>query len=407
MKRLRFVEFSMETVTPLLSQGAEAEPEVRPPTFRGIMRYWLRALLNGFVAGDLKKLCSLESMVFGSTSLASPVAVRIRGDFNAEPLPPEPPAGLHYLLWSAYAQRLEMIKPGERFVLRLQEYPLQLRPFTGEGKEFTADFIFSLACASLWLLARLGSVGLRARRGAGCLMVLNHPAGWPEELPSPVSRAETPQALAEELAQGLTSLRSWVGLPSPDELPTPVELSTLHPQTCQIYVLDATFPSWQDAMSRIGEAFRSFRLRYESDYSLIRSILTGGKALAQCVQRAIFGLPLNFFFSSIYKQELQKGLSPRDARRKASARVVPSQGQRRASPLFIRFTRLADEAGSYVSLFILFRSRFLPVETLQIRPADRSLPPLTVAAPSDYSLIEDWFSYLEREIAPLIPVNFK
>jgi CRISPR-associated protein Cmr1 len=49
---------TLETVTPLFLGGAEAQdrnkpPELRPPAFRGALRYWLQAVL-GSVAGGRK-----------------------------------------------------------------------------------------------------------------------------------------------------------------------------------------------------------------------------------------------------------------------------------------------------------------------------------------------------------------
>jgi CRISPR-associated protein Cmr1 len=39
------ITVKLETVTPLFLGGADprGEPELRPPAFRGAMRYWLRA----------------------------------------------------------------------------------------------------------------------------------------------------------------------------------------------------------------------------------------------------------------------------------------------------------------------------------------------------------------------------
>jgi len=44
------ITVKLETVNPLFLGGAEPRsepPELRPPAFRGAMRYWLRAALGG------------------------------------------------------------------------------------------------------------------------------------------------------------------------------------------------------------------------------------------------------------------------------------------------------------------------------------------------------------------------
>lgn len=47
MPALRFLDLELQTVTPLMTGGAFYQAELRPPSFRGVMRYWLRALLGG------------------------------------------------------------------------------------------------------------------------------------------------------------------------------------------------------------------------------------------------------------------------------------------------------------------------------------------------------------------------
>jgi CRISPR-associated protein Cmr1 len=44
---------TLETVTPVFLGGADPRgaPELRPPAFRGAMRYWLRAALGGVIWG--------------------------------------------------------------------------------------------------------------------------------------------------------------------------------------------------------------------------------------------------------------------------------------------------------------------------------------------------------------------
>lgn len=407
MHALRSLDFDLETFTPLISGGADMQAELRPPSFRGLMRFWLRALLNGLLEGDLDRLRRAEAAIFGSARHSSSIVLRlIRGDVAVGRLPHHPPPGMQYLLWAAYISRRTMIPPGERFTLRLQTRPLLRRPPFFDDQVLDEEMTFNLALASFWLMVRLGTVGFRQRRGAGTIRVLDHPPDWPADLPSPVCRATTPAELAAELSTGLSRLREWVGLPAPSTFTNLAELDTLHPDTCRIYVLDTVFSSYQEAMDQVGSAFKAFRLRHPGDYDLVKSVLTGGQAIIRTIKRAIFGLPLPFFFSSIYQEARNQGVPSREARRRASATILPGRGDRRASPLFFRFLPLAGAEGTCVPAFLLFPSRFLPDMNLQVRPSDRSLPPVTVQAPADFSFIEEWFTHLEREVAPRIPVTF-
>src|SRR5438876_480025 len=69
------VTFEVETITPLFLAGADqTKAELRAPSFRGEMRYWLRALVGGLVGTDqegLTKVRDAETLVFGATDQGS------------------------------------------------------------------------------------------------------------------------------------------------------------------------------------------------------------------------------------------------------------------------------------------------------------------------------------------------
>lgn len=46
MELVNKMSLQLETITPLWMGGAAFQPEFRPPSFRGLLRYWLRALLG-------------------------------------------------------------------------------------------------------------------------------------------------------------------------------------------------------------------------------------------------------------------------------------------------------------------------------------------------------------------------
>ncbi|HVB61436.1 MAG TPA: type III-B CRISPR module RAMP protein Cmr1, partial [Ktedonobacteraceae bacterium] len=77
------VIFDVETITPLFLAGADQETaELRAPSFRGVMRYWLRALVGGMVGTDAKGLESVkkkETEVFGATDRGSTIAIHVSG----------------------------------------------------------------------------------------------------------------------------------------------------------------------------------------------------------------------------------------------------------------------------------------------------------------------------------------
>jgi CRISPR-associated protein Cmr1 len=128
----------LETVTPLFLAGAEPRgaPELRPPAFRGALRYWLRAALGGVLGDDVSAVRQAEAAVFGSTDGASPVTVRLRHGPLPRPTPYERqrlPSGRDDLYWSmSESGRLErgnrqeakrFYPPGCAFTIDLSNRP--------------------------------------------------------------------------------------------------------------------------------------------------------------------------------------------------------------------------------------------------------------------------------------------
>ncbi|WP_298009605.1 MULTISPECIES: type III-B CRISPR module RAMP protein Cmr1 [Anaerolinea] len=151
------VRVQLETVTPLFLGGADprGEPELRPPAFRGAMRYWFRAALGG-VIGDknMEGLRKLEREVFGDAEYGSPIAIQVRQkplEFKEFPiLPHKTPSGKRWAF-----------NPGQRFEVILQTTrPVDL-------------LVWVNACMAFNLAIWLGGLGLRSRRGAGSLRIVS------------------------------------------------------------------------------------------------------------------------------------------------------------------------------------------------------------------------------------------
>ena len=151
---------TMEPVTPLFLGGADprGSPELRAPSFRGAMRYWLRAALGGVIGdNNLQALHQLESSVFGSTEFSSSIHIRLRliGDSlrsrNEKILPHKE---------GREAGSRQAIEAEQKLELTLS-MPYRMSPET-----------WAVAIAALRLAVTFGGVGLRSRRGYGTLRVV-------------------------------------------------------------------------------------------------------------------------------------------------------------------------------------------------------------------------------------------
>ena len=72
-------DLKLETVTPMFLHGADNKtPELRPPPFKALFRYWWRAVQNC----DADTLREDEAKLFGSTDGKAPFSIRIPGKTN-------------------------------------------------------------------------------------------------------------------------------------------------------------------------------------------------------------------------------------------------------------------------------------------------------------------------------------
>src|SRR5262249_13868955 len=153
-----------------------------------------------------------------------------------------------------------------------------------------------------------------------------------------------------------------------------------------------------------GELFLAFRRDQRDDATGVAGLLTRGRLAVKTIARAVLGLPIQFFFKSIFAELTAGGLDAREARRKASAAVTPIRGLARASPLFSRIPPLAADPPAYTVLMGLFRSRLLPEDEMTVRPNDYALRPARAEVPADFALVERWFAFVQEQGVPLLPV---
>lgn len=386
--------------------NADFLAEVRPPSFRGAGRFWLRALLGGIWGEDYQTVRTVENLVFGDTTRRSSLAVRTLDNPATGQLPIDPTEapGLAYLYYTLYRTHRDAILPGEQFRLRLQTMPIPLPDTIVREVSLDGELVWRMAIASFWLTIWLGGVSARVRRGAGALAFARVPEAWPESLPSPVVHATTPQQLAEEIAANLRQLRHSFGWQPVAQIASAPTGILLHPDVFDVYVLDQIFPTWHAALDTVGQLMQGFRLRQPDDYATAKNVLTGQRVQQPALKRSVFGLPLSFFFSSLYRSLTAQGVDERDARRRASGTLGLRSGAGQTSPLWVQVTELAGTTPAYVIRLNLSRSRFED-ETLVFRPQDRSVAPVNMAAPHDYSYIEEWFEHLQQAVAPLLPAH--
>ena len=370
------VRIPLVTVTPLFLAGADPRgtAEVRAPSVRGALRFWLRALAGGCYGTDdagLQRVREREAKVFGDAGGkdgfgASRVVVRLEGDrIESQKWVPmrvdrrrlgvaEPGAGINYVYWSMGEQKVhgekleakQYVPPGTRFTLVLA--PRQWLDYSS-ARDALCD-----AVRATWLLVHLGGLGARARRAAGSLGVEPAPRREQDgsvrrvrDLPFQLSPSSTDAA--RELGEGLSVARRRLGASAAVNHQRPI-FEVLDPNWCRIWVFGGWKgnDAWKSAIDTIGSWLRESRRQLPTD------------------QRLVFGMPL------VIPQH---------------ARIEPPQAyakaERRSSPLWLTLTRAVD--GSLLGVATLFLSRLLDVRQ---------------PVPDDHQL-ERHFDWMARRLAEL------
>ena len=254
------IKATYRVVTPMFCGGAEPtrEAELRVPSFKGVLRFWWRALMWRNV-GDVAELRNSEASFFGSSdSGQSRVLMRLEKHIVSERKITEQWSPASWQRYTGYGLR----DKGERCFLPVCDWRLLLTVRRCDDVE-----IESLLSA-LKLFGLVGGLGSRARKGWGCTTLLAMD-GAPWQCPA---NADTWRA----------AMRSLVGgdLPSSAPFTAATEGSrwnagTIHPDA-------AAAQQW------LGQRYRD-----------------SVKATEPKAARAQFGLP----------REFKKGTQPRRERR--------------------------------------------------------------------------------------------
>ena len=161
------IEATYRVVTPMFCAGADAgSAELRLPSFKGVLRFWWRALAWSRLHGDLEKIRQEEDALFGSTASGqSLLSMRLaQSDRQRNILGKNLSAGqgARYLgygvMESGSDDERECILPPLNFTVRLR------------GRDLEIEQLMSLQSA-LIALGTIGGMGARSRKGFGSLVI--------------------------------------------------------------------------------------------------------------------------------------------------------------------------------------------------------------------------------------------
>lgn len=286
------LEVSFRLLTPMFLRGYDlGQPELRVSSLKGCLRYWFRAIHPQYV--------QREAELFGSSNQGqSSVLFRLdhtelKSQRNNRMFHQK---SLGYFCFSLKGGREQ---PASPYLLPDQQFTLRcfLRPSMEEKQKELQ--------ASIWMLGHVGSVGSRARRGFGSLLL----ESWQQaDLPL-LANAHHLNEAVERFQQGLRTIYHWF----PGDYS---EKHTTFPPTTSFFVHPKGERYWDTALRKAQEVLEIFRKQNK-------------------LHRLMFGLPV-----SINKPRID---------------VLSHDAKRIASPIYLRLWKIDN---LYYPVFFFLQSPF-------------------------------------------------
>jgi CRISPR-associated protein Cmr1 len=352
-----------KVITPLFMGGADQQAELRTQSINGLLRWWFR--VAGGSIEDEKRIFGWA----GETSNHGLVRIFIK-DFDKlqkDKFSKEfddkgrvrQDKGINYIGFSLDQRfnekqdrpRREYIKENQTFEIKISFHP-----------KANEEDIKKFFCA-LWLAFNLGNFGSRSRRGFGSIKIENIQGQFPNNFNLQFKPQNSIDKWLKNQLYYIKNLNFWQrrnGIPylfenfeiyqiQKDKFSNWEKWKNEVQKGRQGKYLKNSWGgnnvnNWKDLLDFMGfllMAYRSYRM---PDYDNAKKILQGIRVNNPTFERAIFGIPLNFYFSSLRKGDMVH-LKLRD------------DTLRRASPLLMKI--IQSESG-YEGLFIVMKSTFIP-----------------------------------------------
>ena len=259
------ITLKCRVITPMFMAGADRRGvELRPSEFKGMMRFWWRAIKAEDNIEDLRKK---EAEIFGGTGERegkSKITIKVypqpkdndigknlKNDFQLEwrfdgrtnSLIGRD-AGIGYLLYSTVlsGKEREYIKPNFQFFIEISSYD---------------ENSFKNALASLWASIYLGGFGTRARRGAGNIIV-EEVEGDSKELDF-IPKGENASKIFEWLKSNLDKCFSIIKCNN--------NFCTKYTNLSfsRIIISNEIFSDWKLVLNDIGKIYAEFRKNHKRE----------------------------------------------------------------------------------------------------------------------------------------------
>jgi len=410
---MKEIRLSCEVITPLFMGGANMEPEIRTQSINGVVRWWFRTL--GGSKEEEKKLFGWTGQESKKGAVKFVVCKEPYNSRDIQSCLDSSKNGLNYLAFSLKRQNRQCLYVGYKFDLRIIFSTILEEK---EKKKFLG---------ALWCAFYLGNFGSRARRGFGSIMVREIPGdfdnfisfdpegdikGWlmssyekirglfekPKENNEKSKENNIEIYIFEKLDKDI--INEWIKEVQEGRNGKYLARNYNPQGVNQAFGRLVGLYNWRDLLDLMGFTLMAYRSYLYPDYTNAKAIIQG-RPNNNIIKRAIFGLPLNFHFSSI-KQGNNRGT------------VFPVKGGeklRRASPLIFKVIK---NGNSLYGLIVFIKESFLPddidlkfviktknnqdnLQNQKEAKKQQNQEKMIDLQKPDYSLIEDYLNSLKNK----------
>lgn len=358
------IEATFKVVTPMFMSGAnQSHAELRLASIKGALRFWWRALAWGRLNGDVAEIRRQENELFGSTATGQAgVLMKLSVDDTSTTQPQFANyPGAIYLGYGVMDFKGQLTRP-------CIPPPLQFKVTLRFKKGISHKQIESVHGA-LVALGTLGALGSKARKGYGSVVLHEIKSLIPIAIPR--NTAELKKTLADLLRQS-----QQIDSPPYTAISKATSVSVFPSALDPLTLLDKIGRAMQlyRSWGRNGKVNGEDALRNFPDDHHDMHKAAGGGSVNRHPERAMFGLPHNYYFSST-KSKVDVG--------PASKKL-----ERRASPLLIHIHTFPNH--TQAAVLSIIPAEFLPKDEkilIKTRAGNQQVD-LNV----DYTVISDFIS---------------
>jgi len=343
-----------QIVTPMFIGGANRDdtPEIRPPSIKGALRFWWRALHWGeclqHADNDANKALHLlyqqEAELFGAAFRdkqygQGKILLKVKKLPEKQAKIKAPSPGQQYLLGQGlYHFRDGLLRTAldsnQTFILELKlDNEVDVQPVIN----------------TIMLFGLLGGLGSRARKGWGSVaiqsLVYTDTKKNKHTIAVPTDKASYKKAITEILSQLPDKSPPFTAFSKQTRID--LSLSGLSPDSL-LTAIGNEQQMYRSYGRNAGDGYKvngkEAEQNFKGDHDLVFDFAHGG-TVKTYPKRVIFGLPHNYYFSDKTKVDID-------------AESEQGQSSRRASPLMIHIHQFSS--GESIAIQSLMKAAFLP-----------------------------------------------